>query len=118
MRLRARCGLTLAEVVVALVLLQCGALALVAASAAAVRVVAAAEAQERATLAARDRLEQLALRACSTTQLETSADSSPGLRERWAVSPVRGGVRLAVDTVEYFDRDMTRALVLERLVLC
>jgi Tfp pilus assembly protein PilV len=111
-------GFTLAEVVVSLVLLAWGALALVAASAGAVRVVAEGEAQERATAAARNRIEQVAARGCSTPADSSSVDSSLGIRERWTVSPARNGVRLVTDTVDYGDHAATRTVVLERLILC
>lgn len=115
---RGRAGFTLAEMVVALVLLAWGALALVAASAGAVRVVGAAEAQERATIAARERVEQLAARPCSSLRDGSSVDASLGLREHWTITPMRNGVRLATDTVEYTDHGAPRTVVLERLVVC
>jgi prepilin-type N-terminal cleavage/methylation domain-containing protein len=114
----ARRGFTLAEMLVALVLLAWGALALVAASAGAVRVVAAAEAQERATIAARERVEQLAARPCSGLDDGMAVDSSLGLREHWTISRTRNGARLATDTVEYTDHGAPHSVALERLVLC
>jgi Tfp pilus assembly protein PilV len=114
----AHSGFTLAEIVVALVLLAWGALAVVAASIGAIRVVEAAEAQERATLAARQRVEQLASRRCSSLHDASSVDSSLAMRERWTITPPRNGVRLAIDTVEYTDHGVPRTVVLERLVVC
>jgi prepilin-type N-terminal cleavage/methylation domain-containing protein len=111
-------GFTLTEIVVALLLLASGALALVAASAGTIRAVRAAEAQERATMAARDRVEQLASGGCSGLQHGSAVDSVLGLRERWTVTPTRNGVRLVTDTVEHIDPAMGRAVILHRLVLC
>lgn len=111
-------GFTLAEVVVALVLLAWGALALVAASGGAVRAVGAAEAQARATMVARDRIERLASRDCSGLRDGGSVDSTLGVEERWTITPARHGVRLATDTVEYLDRNARRSVVLSRLLLC
>jgi Tfp pilus assembly protein PilV len=111
-------GFTLAEILVALVLLAWGGLAVVAASAAAVRAVSAAEARERAATAARDRVEQLASHDCPSLQGGSVVDSSNGIRERWTGTPARNGVRLIVDTVEQLDRAAGRPLVLHRVLLC
>lgn len=99
-------------------LLAWGALALVAASAGAVRVVGAAEAQQSATIAARERVEQLATGECAGPSDGSAVDSSLGLRERWTITPTRNGVRLATDSVEYTDHGAPRVVVLERLVVC
>jgi prepilin-type N-terminal cleavage/methylation domain-containing protein len=112
------CGFTLSEVILALVLLSCGAMALAAASGAAVRTVALAEAQERATIAARDRVERLSSRGCASLASGSSVDSTRGLRERWIVTAVRNGVRLITDSIEHLDRGRPRPLVLHRLVVC
>ncbi|MDQ3948883.1 MAG: hypothetical protein M3282_00920 [Gemmatimonadota bacterium] len=111
-------GFTLAEIVVALVLLAWGALALVAASAGAVRAVGAAEAQERATAAARDRVELLAARDCSSLRDGSSIDSAHGVQERWTVTPIRNGARLLTASVEYTDRGAAHGVVLKRLIVC
>jgi Tfp pilus assembly protein PilV len=111
-------GFTLSEVILALVLLSCGAMAIAAASTAAVRTVALGEAQERATIAARDRIERLASRGCSSLATGSSVDSTRGVRERWIVTPVRNGVRLVTDSVHYLDSGGRRPVVLHRLVIC
>jgi prepilin-type N-terminal cleavage/methylation domain-containing protein len=114
-----RCGgFTLPEVLLALTLLACGALALVAASATAIRTIAAAETQIIATAVARNRVEHLAAGGCSTLRGGTAVDSSRAMRERWTVSTSRNGAYLVTDTVEYAERDAVRRVVLERLVLC
>jgi prepilin-type N-terminal cleavage/methylation domain-containing protein len=111
-------GFTLAEVIVALVLLACAALAAVSASAAGVRAIAEAERQERAVGAARDRVEQLASRDCSSLRAGATVDTADGIVERWTVSPIRNGARLVTDSVEYTDRGASRKVGAERLVLC
>jgi Tfp pilus assembly protein PilV len=111
-------GFTLAEVVVALMLLAWGALSIVAATAAAVRAIGSAESQMAATTAARNRLEHLAAVPCSDLRDGNIADSSHGTRESWTVTRGRNGARLATDSVEYADRGAIRVVVLRRLILC
>jgi len=112
-------GFTLAESVVALVLLACGAAALAAASAGSIRALTSAEAEERAAIAARNRVEQLAARGCSSLDGGGAAvDSSAGLRERWTVAPMRNGVRLVTDSVDHLGAAVGRPIVLHRIVLC
>ena len=111
-------GFTLAEVVVAVVLLAWGALALVAASGNAVRLVGEAVSQERATLAARHRVERLAARGCSALETGTGSESTLGLRERWTVTPVRNGVSLVAESLDYADRGRNRQVVVHRLIVC
>ncbi|MFN2564300.1 MAG: hypothetical protein ABR499_04725 [Gemmatimonadaceae bacterium] len=114
----ARPAFTLAEVVVALVLLAWGALALVASSAAAIRTVAAAEAETFAVAAARDRVERLATGGCSRLRDGLAVDSSRGIRERWTIGPSGNGARLVTDSVEYLEHSTQRQAVVQRLVLC
>jgi prepilin-type N-terminal cleavage/methylation domain-containing protein len=110
---------TLPEVILALMLLACGGLALVSASAGAIRAIGAAEAQERATMAAQERVEQLASTiGCARPEEGTAIDSALGLHERWTVTPTRNGVRLATDTVAYADRADSHTVVVARLVIC
>jgi prepilin-type N-terminal cleavage/methylation domain-containing protein len=111
-------GFTLPEVLLALMLLGCGALALVAASATAIRAITAAETQTHATAVARTRIEHLAAGGCSTLRNGSAVDSSGAMRERWTVTTSRNGARLVTDTVEYTERDAIRLIVLERLVVC
>jgi Tfp pilus assembly protein PilV len=111
-------GFTLAEIVVALMLLAWGALALVAATAAQIRAIGSAESQTAATTAARERVEYLASRPCADLRDGSSVDSSRHIREWWTVIRGRNGARLATDSVVYLDRGIPRALVLRRLILC
>lgn len=111
-------GFTLPEVLLALMLLACGALALVAASATAIRTISAADMQTLATAVARNRVEHLAAGGCSTLRDGSAADPSRAMRERWTVGRSRNGAWLVTDTAEYTDRDTTRRIVLERLVIC
>ena len=113
-----RSGFTLPELIVALALLSVGALALVAATASAIRTVAEAGSQDAATLAARNRVEELASADCSILRDTAGADSGPSGREWWTVAASRNGTRLIADSIEYFYRDRRQILALRRLVVC
>jgi Tfp pilus assembly protein PilV len=113
----AHCGFTLAELVVALVLLGCGALALIAASATAARGIGLAEAQERANAAARHRVERIASGECSAMRDGAFVDSVLGIRERWTITNGRG-TRLVTDSVAPLESADEGRVVLSRLVLC
>ncbi len=94
---RARRGLTLIELLIALVLLGCAALAAASAEAWAARMTALAEAREAATTAAELVLDSLA----ALPHPGPGARSERGLRLEWVVVPAVGGteVRLRVSTV-------------------
>jgi prepilin-type N-terminal cleavage/methylation domain-containing protein len=111
-------GFTIIEVVVALTLLACGALAVTTATAAAVRAVASAETRIAAMYAARGRLEDLASRGCLEARGGASVDPSRDHRESWRVSSMRNGLRLAINTLDYADRDARKVLALHRLLVC
>jgi prepilin-type N-terminal cleavage/methylation domain-containing protein len=113
-----RSGFTLVELLVALVLLSCGALGVVAAGAMAIRSSAAAESEVAATAAARARVEALAAGACSISRDTAGVDSSGSMREQWTVRISRNATRLVTDSVEYDDRFGRRAVVLHRLATC
>jgi Tfp pilus assembly protein PilV len=113
-----RTGFTIVEVIVALTLLACGALAVVAATATAVRAVDSADRQRTAIAAARGRLETLAASGCSHLTDGTATDSLSGRRESWRVFASRNGVRLVTDSMSYADRGTWRVAVLHRLVVC
>jgi prepilin-type N-terminal cleavage/methylation domain-containing protein len=113
-----RNGFTIIEVIIALTLLACGALAIVGASAAAVRAVDSADRQRHAITTARERLEDLAASGCSRLSGGTATDSARGLRESWRIAAGRNGVSLVTDSVTYVDRAARRLVVLHRLVVC
>ena len=111
-------GFTLAELIVALVILGCAAFALMTASASAIRAVGAAEAQTTATTVARRRIEQLASRECSALRNGDVVHVLTGIREWWSVDGSGNGVVLVTDSVEYSDRSGTHGIALQRLVVC
>jgi prepilin-type N-terminal cleavage/methylation domain-containing protein len=111
-------GFTLVELLVALVLLSCGALGVVAAGAMAIRSSVAADSEFAATATARHRLEMLATSACSISRDTAGAGSSGSIREQWSVRVARNATRLVTDSVEYDDRFGRHTLVLHRVATC
>jgi prepilin-type N-terminal cleavage/methylation domain-containing protein len=114
---RAR-GFSLAEVLVALVLLSGGALSVVAASAMAIRSNSAAAAEIAATSAARHRVELLAAGACRVARDTAGADSASSIRESWSIRVARNATRVVTDSVSYDDRFGRHSLALHRLATC
>jgi prepilin-type N-terminal cleavage/methylation domain-containing protein len=90
-----RRGFTLAELLVAVVLLNVGLLALVGGSAAVVRRHTSVRARSIAAQVAKARVELLAAAACGGSGGVTSgsAASAGGLAEAWTVSTLANGVR-------------------------
>ena len=94
-----RCGFTLIETLVALVVLEFAMLALAAASAVAARDLAIAHRSVRAQSLARNRVELLWATACSTPPNGT-ATPTDGFTERWSVETVGDRKDIAV-SVEF-----------------
>src|SRR5438105_1631485 len=90
---RSRRGATLIELLVALLLFDTALLSLVAVSAVAVRRVGEAGRRSRAAVASTSRLEWLASGPCSSVPVG-SATLERGVTERWAGTPIGGGVEL------------------------
>ena len=114
----ARRAFTLAEVVVALLLLACGGLALAAASAGAVRTVGSAEAHAFAVATATARVEQLAAGPCSELGDGTAVDTVRQVSERWVAGAEQNGARLITARLEQVDRGAVHRVVLRRLASC
>ena len=91
MRNSNRRGFTLAELLVAVVLVNVGLLALVGGSAAVVRRHTILRARSIAVQTAKTRIELLAALACGATS--GSATSMNGVVETWSVAPLANGVR-------------------------
>ena len=95
----ARPGFTLAELLVALLLVNCALVALVSTSAATARWLASAGARTRAASAAVARVERLASQSCAVAS--SGSVDARGLREWWSVDREDDGSRSLSDTVEY-----------------
>ena len=119
-----RAGLTLVEVLVAVVVLGIGILALTGSSAMVTRMIGRGKAETHAALRASRRVELLRLEARSTSPRCASPNFTSGgplgidgLRESWNVAP-DGKVRRVRVTVSYLTIRGTRSAVLETGIEC
>ena len=113
-----RQGLTLVEVMVALVLVAVGLLGIAGASALSLRAVAEHSAAQRATRQASLRLARLTADGCVGAVGGTATEARSGIRERWTVGAPIGGAILVDDSVEWTAGSRARQLVVQGAVLC
>ena len=113
---RARPGLTVVEVLVALVLVSVGLLAIAGASALALRTATAASFERRAVRHADRRLARLTAAGC--TSAGVGSDSAAGLRERWSIADSLGGVAAVETSVEWLAGARRRVLTLRSALVC
>jgi Tfp pilus assembly protein PilV len=114
--LRARCGFTLIEVVVAVVLIDVGLLALVAASAVLVRQTTELRVRSAALHAATNRLQLLGASACVAT---SGAAAGPlSIHEWWSVVLQPNGVRELRDSVTFSVGIAEKTVVLRTRLPC
>ena len=117
-------GLTLIEILIAIVVLGVGVIALVGTSGMASRMLGAAKVETRAAQAASSRMEALRLAARSTSPRCTSpvfASGGPvlsgGMTESWVVAPA-GRVRRVRVSITYLTVKGTRTAELETSMSC
>jgi prepilin-type N-terminal cleavage/methylation domain-containing protein len=117
-------GLTLIEVLVALVVLCVGILALTGSSSVITRMIGSGKAETHAAMAASQRMETLRLAARAGTARCTSPDFASGgpiiqdgLTQSWTVSPA-GSIRRVRVTVTYLTVRGIRSAELETAVAC
>ena len=121
---RLRSGMTLVEVLVALVVLCVGVLALSGSSSIITRMIGRGKSETHAAMAASQRMETLRLAARAGAARCTSPDFASGgpiiqdgLTQSWAVSPA-GAVRRVRVTVTYLTVRGIRSAVLETAIAC
>lgn len=112
-----RTGITIVEVLAALVLVSVGLLGVAGSSALMLRAVTDQAGEHRAVRRAQLRLASLAAGGC---QLAADGDSvlPGGLRESWRVSAVANGARTIDEVVEWTSRGRIRRLALASGMLC
>ena len=111
-------GFTIAEVLVALVLLAVALLGVAGSSALAVRVTGSALRERRAALRGADRIAALRAQGCASARSGTATDAALALDERWTTTPAAGGVTLIDEQVRWRTVNGTRTLLLRSAILC
>lgn len=114
--MRCRRGFTLAEVLLAVILIDVGLLALVAGSAVLVRETNALRLRNAALRAATNRLQQLGAAPCSSST--GASTSAAGIREDWSFASQSNGVLDVRDSVTFVVGTTTHAIVLQTRLPC
>lgn len=114
---RARCGFTVVEVLVALVIVTVGLLGVAGTSATALRASAAALRERQAVTRAATRLALLGAAGC-TIATDGELRYGVGLVERWTVGAVVNAVRMTEVRVEWDDLGRRRIVLLRSALLC
>lgn len=113
---RRRVGITVVEVLVALVLLSVGVLAVAGATAIALREATAARLERDAIVRASNRAALLSVHGCN--QPSSGSVDDARIRESWLVSPVSPGVAMLDVRVDWNVRRRPRFLALASAILC
>ena len=113
---RRRTGVTVVEVLVALLLLSVGVLAVAGTSALTLRDASAARLERQAIGRAANRAALLSVRRCD--QAFSGTDDADGMQERWVVSPISPGAATLDVRVGWSARGRPRAFALASAVLC
>jgi prepilin-type N-terminal cleavage/methylation domain-containing protein len=113
-----RRGVSIVEVLVALVLLAVGLLGVAGNGAIAIRASGGAARERRAAQRAGDRLAALREQGCASARSGTRADPAAALTERWTVGAVAGGATLVDAEVRWSAPAGQRVLLLRGGILC
>ena len=116
---RARRGVTLIELIVAMTILTIGLLAIVGVSASISRSLGDARNDNLAAVAAQSRFEALAGQSCSSFSLGTTVSSTTrGISESYTVADGGNNTRLLTDVVSWHSRRATRSQTFTSLIPC
>jgi Tfp pilus assembly protein PilV len=118
LRSRSRAGLTIVEVLTALVIVSVGLLAMAGTSTLSLRAAAAAARDRRALRHLDLRLAALTAAGCERAAGGAAADSRDSVHERWTVAPPLLGAALVDATVEWREGARMRSIVRRSAILC
>jgi Tfp pilus assembly protein PilV len=113
-----RSGLSIVEVLVALVLLSVGLLGVAGASARAISAGASAARERRAVQRAADRIAVLASEGCAAARSGVLVDSVSSMTERWTVTPTAAAATLVNADVRWMAPGGSRSVALRSAILC
>jgi hypothetical protein len=116
--LHRRTGLSVVEVLVALVIVSAGLLGAAGSSAIAVRALTRVHRERAASTRGASRLAVLAAAGCDRASSGMTDPGRDGIGERWVVERGRPSVALLTSYVEWHDRDRRRELVFRSAMLC
>jgi Tfp pilus assembly protein PilV len=115
---RSRAGITVVEVLAALVVVSVGLLGMAGTSALALRTSVASARERRALGRVELRLAALASAGCAAAAGGSAPDAGDGVRERWTVEAARRGAAMVEATAEWEENTRSRAMVLRSALLC
>lgn len=112
-----RDGFTLAEVVIAMVILSVGLLALASGSMGVIRQMRSGNQAAMAAMVAQSRMEKMRSRTCSS--ISTGTATTNGMAEKWSVSSLSARISAVTETVTYVPRPgVTKKLGMNGVVPC
>lgn len=112
-----RDGFTLAEVILAIVILSVGLLALASGSMGVIRQMRAGNQAAVAAMVAQSRIEKMRSKTC--TGLSTGSATTNGLSEKWTVTSINAKLSAVAETVSYVPRPgVTKKLGVTGGVVC
>jgi Tfp pilus assembly protein PilV len=114
----ARSGLSVVEVLVALMLVSVGLLGLAGSSALALRMATSAARERRAAQRAAARIARLSAEGCARATAGSRDDESGALREQWSVDRQRGEVVRLSASVGWATPRGVRTITVESALLC
>lgn len=117
-RSRARPGLTVVEVLAALVMVSVGLLGMAGTSSLALRTASFASRERRALGRLQLRIATLAAAGCESASSGSVAEGGDGVREQWTVGTEQRGVALVTASVEWRDGARTRTTTARSAILC
>ena len=116
---RARRGVTLVELIVAMTILSVGLLAIVGTSARIARGLCESRSDNLAAMAAQSRFELLTGTACTSLTLGSiTEETTRGVTERYVVTDAGNNTRSIIDSVSWKTRSTTRQQAFRTLIPC
>jgi prepilin-type N-terminal cleavage/methylation domain-containing protein len=116
---RARRGVTLVELLVAMTILSVGLMAIAGVSAGIARSLGESRSDNLAAMAAETRFEQLAGTACTSLSLGAwTSVTTRGVTEKYTITDAGNNTRSVVDTVKWTTRRGTRKQTFSTLLPC
>ena len=115
---RRRAGVTVVEVLAALLILSAGLLGMAGTSALGLRTASSASSERRALGRLQLRLATLTAAGCESVSSGSAVEPATGLRESWTIRAPQRGAALVDLWVEWRDGARTRAMTVRSAILC